>query len=260
MITATMNSRELFDSISADLPRIQAYCQYRFKEMQRQCIKLRKKRLMRSIEYSCNGTDYILVLRVEKKSCYCDIGIYAHIKETNEYVNYGDKNQRINPVVCMTGHYIKRYAERILGDASTPAKEVLLRMNIDILGMARINVSGNFAVFLCRKGLIFAEADMKRKILRYNTFVGIDMLKQSQARACLKMVEILKRYDDDVRKYGEENVDVTSYWDKDFILSSMEANSLYEEFNETNRKIHERKAMKQRRQQSLKNKKYGKDN
>lgn len=197
MITKYMNNKELYKELRNDLPNVWSYVDSVKNKYQRAIKKSNVFPIeFKPIEYtSPKYNKYYLIFGAGRKKDWKDtpvsiICVYDNGKglSTAKF----NKQDRISIFPC---HFFSRYRSRHLKDDDLSAKDVILHFhtnNANAYGEV-VDDDLNFAM-TCNDGVMLGTISEDSSIVVNKTFVGFDMLFDSQDEYKNEFYELLQRY------------------------------------------------------------------
>lgn len=237
MITATMNAKEIERAYLSVSPKLRNFCNYRLDELRKWALRNRQKTVWRSLIHNAYGMKFLLVLKWCGYSQSCHF-INVYCEETNEWI---DDTPADKGMSAYSTHFLRRYAERILGDKDIPIEKAMMLFIKRNIAQVNVYADGNDTVYASDDGIALCKYDERRSLTIRKTFVSLDMLKETQSAAYDKIRHVLDKQKGIIldawsRREAICSSEVSYYTNALDMLSIGEAQSIYSQFFDKNNK------------------------
>ena len=207
MIVQSMNRKEIFIEVNKDFENVARKANYILPKLRRNLVKSKKTELSYVYDYfSPRKNNWIVCLRVSKKGGIAISG-YAYTKGFLDF--YMPCVAGHNRLIHFTRHFAKRYRERFLKDEEidlvSAMKEYILR-NDQAMAFSAFDDPEKF-VSKVIDGITLGTIewiDDYTSLLRENTFLSYDMLRNDQVDLAIDLHERLMKYKDENKSFGFE--------------------------------------------------------
>lgn len=182
MITDSMNASDLYRIRKADDGRLKVFQRNKEGELYRSLRRNKVNSIITAYDYKTSNADYKVTFYIRGKQVSVS-GIFGFVKERNAYIAMTSVQKAEDYYMAFSIHLIKRYAERYLKkNISVP--KALSHFVYDHTGSMLIYWDGNNRlVYAINGGIMLGIADPNKHIVYMNTFVSLDMLKDSQVKS-----------------------------------------------------------------------------
>ena len=204
MITGSMTGRELFEIFKKDKPMLERFASERARKLLRELRKGMREYTTQCYDFKTKEqTEYkvcVFVNRCNVRNYYFDMFIYC--KETNDYVCVAVLTDEENNMeqFSYTPHFLRRYAERVLGVEDMPVNRVLAHIEREVAYTVLIYKDDTSKVIATSMGLYLQKVDRRRGINICKTFVSIDMMRSSQIKAYEVVADLIREYSEKYNK------------------------------------------------------------
>ncbi len=198
----TMNALEIQDQFFKEREEVLNYTLEKGMALRKSLRKGMGKMVRKGYRYTSRSlTQYWIAIVSERNKTYA----YGSIYRPDDGMLIELPFCKDNPVDipnAYTQHFLRRYAERILGNPDlTPLRTFVLlmtRTDVKIL----LHQSGADSVYAGVEGLFMNHRDQDRDLDVSKTCVSLDMMKQSQSEAYRKMADLLERSNEELQRNG----------------------------------------------------------
>lgn len=199
MITGNMDIEDIHGVFDKNRKRISAFADKKAKALGHELRMGMSRSAAKCYDLTApDRTEFKVVVIVQKK--FYSLAVYVYCRETN--LLYRCECNRAVRVTSFnrayTVHYLRRYAERILGKPDMSINAVLASLTpADLIQAYR---EGRNAVFATVFGLVFCTNDEAKGVVVFRTVVSASMLKTSQKEVYRQLGGLVADLMNDERK------------------------------------------------------------
>ena len=204
MITKYMNNKELYKELKSDLQNVRDYVDSVKSRYQRAIKKSNTFPIkFNPIEYtSPKHNKYSLIFGARRKNDWKNTPVsIICVYDNGKGLSTAKFNKQIDKISIFRCHFFSRYRSRYLKKDDLSAKDVILHFhtnNTNAYGEV-IDDDLNFAM-TCNDGVMLGAMSADNSIVVNKTFVGFDMLFDSQDEYKNEFYELLQRYQKNFEK------------------------------------------------------------
>lgn len=199
MITKYMNNKELYKELRSDLHNVWSYVDSVKSRYQRAIKKSNVFPIeFKPIEYtSPKYNKYHLIFGADRKKDWKNTPVsIICVYDNGKGLSTAKLNKQIDKISIFPCHFFSRYRSRYLKNDDLSAKDVILHFhtnNANAYGEV-VDDDLNFAM-TCNDGVMFGTMSEDSSIIVNKTFIGFDMLFDSQDEYKTEFYELLKKYE-----------------------------------------------------------------